>query len=71
MDPKFVIEMLQNVIRHWNTNDISNKNSLKRTNDEILAQLKTPSKLSTRFVCRCFAVGSLIHYVYLYVSYHQ
>lgn len=47
MNPTIVIEMLQKTIKIRNVNDSPKKRSSKRTNDEILAELKTPSKPST------------------------
>lgn len=47
MNPSVVIEMLQKTIRNQNTNDAKKKRAPKRTNEEILAELKTPTKAST------------------------
>lgn len=48
MKPSLVIEMLQKLIRNGNANDLNKKQTPKRTNEELLAELKTPTKASTR-----------------------
>lgn len=47
MNPALVIEMLQKTIKNRNVNEPPKKRNSKRTNEEILSELKTPSKSST------------------------
>lgn len=47
MNPALVIEMLQKTIRNRNVSEPSKKRTSKRSTEEILAGLKTPSKAST------------------------
>lgn len=47
MNPSLVIEMLQKTIRNWNANEPKKKRTVKKTNEEIIAELKTPTKSST------------------------
>lgn len=46
MNPSLVVEMLQKTIRNRKLQN-HKKRTTKRTNDEILAELKTPTKSST------------------------
>lgn len=48
MNPALVIEMLQKAIQTRNTNDLNKKHTPKRSNEELLAELKTPTKASTK-----------------------
>lgn len=48
MNPALVIEMLQKAIRNRNSNVIKKKRAPKRSNEELLAELKTPTKASTK-----------------------
>lgn len=47
MNAGLVIEMLQKTIRNWKANEPKKKRNPKRTNEEILSELKTPTKAST------------------------
>lgn len=40
--------MLQKAIRNRNSNDLKKKRAPKRSNEELLAELKTPTKASTK-----------------------
>lgn len=48
MNPTLVIEMLQKSIRNRNANDLNKKRTPKRPNEELIAELKTPTKASTK-----------------------
>lgn len=47
MNPSLVIEMLQKTIKNRNVDEPPKKRNSKRTNEEILAELKTVTKPST------------------------
>lgn len=48
MNPALVIEMLQKAIQNRNTKDLNRKRAPKRSNEELLAELKTPTRASTK-----------------------
>lgn len=48
MNPALVIEMLQKSIQNQHMNDFNRTRSPKRSNEELMAELKTPTKSSTK-----------------------
>lgn len=48
MNPALVIEMLQKTISNFDTETLKIDRTAKRSNDELLAELKTPTQPSTK-----------------------